>query len=198
MKLHHVAMVGVVATFFTLPMYSATGSNSATQPLGGQREAMRMVPAQAELVQTLDSKKTPPGYKFEARLASTVHLDNGVELPRGTMLEGTVATDDMQVNGMSKLALRFTKATTKSGEVVPIKATIVGIDRAEEMDAESDQATNDWTDKTLAVDQEGVLPGVDLHSRISSRNSGVLVSTDKDKMTLHSGSEIELAIAARS
>lgn len=162
---------------------------------------MRMVPARAALVENLDADKTKPGSRFEATLSKTVKLDNGPELPEGTVLLGTVATDDMNVKGTSKLALRFTEAKLKDGMVVPIKATIVGVYKPREDNfqgypvAPGDQVPNSWNDGTLQVDQIAVLSGVDLHSKIASMNSGVLVSTTKDNMKLSAGSEFALAIA---
>ena len=40
------------------------------------------------------------------------------------------------------------------------------------------------------------MSGVDLHSKIASMNSGVLVSTKKDDVKLKEGTEFGLAIAA--
>lgn len=180
---------------------NADGSQMAGVHEAGQREAMRMVPARAELMQNLDTKKTEPGYTFKAKLSKTAHLKDGTELPSGTILDGIVTEDDMQQQGMSKLALRFTDADLKDGKVVPLKATIVGIFGPEENESTGfpedagDQVPNSWTDGTLHVEQIGVLSGVDLHSNISSKNSGVLVSTKKHNLTLRQGSEIQLAIA---
>ncbi|MGC9222886.1 MAG: hypothetical protein ACP5E2_03120 [Terracidiphilus sp.] len=82
---------------------------------------------------------------------------------------------------------------------MPIKATIVGIfgpaDTSDYPEEAGDQVPNSWTDGTLQVDQIGVLSDIDLHSKISSRNSGVLVSTKKDNFKLDEGSEIQFAIA---
>jgi hypothetical protein len=44
------------------------------------------------------------------------------------------------------------------------------------------------------VDSEGVAPGVDLHSKASDQNSGVLV-TKKDDIKLPYGTKMELALA---
>jgi hypothetical protein len=45
------------------------------------------------------------------------------------------------------------------------------------------------------VDQLNALSGVDLHSKIASNNSGVLVSTKNDDVKLRAGTEFALAIA---
>ena len=87
--------------------------------------------------------------------------------------------------------------------MVPIKATIVGVFGPEDQNAEGyevqagDQQPNSWNDGTLQVDQIGALSGVDLHSKIASRNSGVFVSSKKDDVKLKNGSELTLAIAER-
>ena len=85
-----------------------------------------MVPAQGALVTAIDAKKDSPGKEFQVRLVKTVRLENGPELRSGTILVGQIAQDDMQMAGNSKLALRITEARLKSGDIVPIKATIVG------------------------------------------------------------------------
>jgi hypothetical protein len=196
-----------------LPAFSVAQSTENSQPsqnvqstapeAAGQQEATQMVPAQAALVDSLDAKKVQPGGQFKARLNGKVRLRNGSELPSGTMLIGSVAEDDMQLTGTSKLALRINQAQLKNGQVVPIKATIVGVLPPQNSNPEDgvtpgvagDQAQTGWNDGTLQVDQIDALSGVDLHSKIASANSGVFVSPKKDDVKLSKGSEIELAIA---
>lgn len=178
-------------------------TQSSTAALAGTHEAMLMVPARAALAQSLDAKKIGAGQQFQATLSDTVHLKNGTELPRGTTLIGVVSADHMQQGGMSRLVLRFTKAELKGGKVVPIKATIVGVYGPEDTNyngypvTPGDEDPNTWSNRFLRVDQIGALNGIDLHSRIASRDSGALVSSTKDEMKLQAGSEFALAIAAR-
>ena len=179
---------------------NSQNSGNSNQPRG-HHEAMRMVPARAVLDRDLDADKIKDGYEFRAKLAQKVQLDNGPMLPEGTILVGKVEKDDMDVSGTSKLALRFTQAQLKDGQVVPIKATIVGAfrDNGSSPDgypvAPGDQIPNSWNDGTLQVDQISVMSGVDLHSKISSNNSGVFVSKTKHNMTIPAESELALAIA---
>ncbi|MGB7264229.1 MAG: hypothetical protein WBC92_01870 [Terracidiphilus sp.] len=160
-----------------------------------------MVPAQAVLAQAIDAKKMQPGQQFQAKLSDTVHLKNGVELPKGTELIGKVATDKMGVDGRSTLALRFTKADLKNGKVLPIEATIIGIAPPEygsAWDGSDGQAPpNTWNGKTLQIDEIGALSGVDLHSAIAAQNSGVFVSSKKDNMKFSNQTQLSLAIAPR-
>jgi hypothetical protein len=132
-----------------------------------------------------------------------VHLKDGSELPRGTALVGTVAADNMQQYGAkSILALRFTQAQLKDGKTIPIQATIVGVAppmTTDSWDQGAGEAVPDpWNGSALQIDVVGVLSGVDLHSRIDGRNSGVFVSTKKDDMKLAAQSQMSLALTAGS
>jgi len=164
----------------------------------------QMVPAYAALPDNLDGDKIKVGDPVRVIVSNKVTLANGTLLPSGTTIEGVVATDDMQLAGTTKLALRFTKAEIKGGKVVPIKATIVGIFPPEAEDISNrpikpgDQITNaSMPQHPDSVDEIGALPGVDLHSKTASTNSGVLVSTSKHDVKLKRGSEIALSVVAQ-
>jgi hypothetical protein len=180
------------------------GQEPTTPPLRGEHEAMRMVPARAALKSDISADKVTPGATFEARLAHKIQLTNGPLLPAGTRLVGTVVTDEANSGGPSTLALRFDTAYLKDGMTVPIKATIVGLYGPEDFDnsgsavAPGDQAPNTWNDGTLRIDSIGVIKGVDLHSAIANPNSGVFVSENNRNVKIAAGSELALAIAART
>lgn len=162
-----------------------------------QSEASRMVAADAILDNGIDAKKVQPGEQFRATLRDTVHLKNGTELPRDTVLIGAVATDQMREGGTSALALRFTQAKLKDGKVIPIQADIMGVTSQSDSDQTWDfhHSPFDWNGTTLRIDQP--LSGFDLHGSIGSPDSGVFVSTKKDEMKISSGSQLSLAIAAQ-
>jgi len=168
-----------------------------------QAQAMQMVPGRAALIQTLDARKLKTGQQFKVRLADTVHLRNGSELPRGTTLLGMVSTDNLQP-GNVKLVLDFNQAKLKNGKIVPIKATIVGLFPPQPENSEGydivagDQQPNTWNDAVLQVDQVDAVSGVDLHSKIAAEDSGAFVTTKKGDVKLSSGSELLLAIAPQS
>jgi hypothetical protein len=167
----------------------------------GSAEAAQMVPARAYLTRKLDANNAKPGTKFTANLSKSIVLKNGTELPRGTKLIGTVATDDMNMQGTSKLALRITQAQLKGGKTIPVKATIVGVYGPESETSQGyvlspgDEEANDWNKNTLVIDEIDAMSGVDLHSRIAGHNSGVFVSKKKNDVKLAAGSELALAIA---
>jgi hypothetical protein len=166
----------------------------------GQQEAMLMVPAQGALLQTIDAGKVGSGNEFKVKVVGKVRLNNGTELPSGTVLVGTITKDNQQANE-SRLAVRFTQANLKDGGVVPIKATIVGVAKPSIEDLEGysvtpgDQAPNEWNNKILRVEQSNVVPHVDFRSDIASEDSGVFVAAGNHNFKLSEGSEIELAIA---
>lgn len=168
---------------------------------GAKAEAGDMVRAQAALDRTIDAKQVKAGDQFTAKLANKVRLKNGTELPAGTELIGKIGTDDMQQTGMSKMALCLDQARLKDGKTLPVKATIVGLygpgagSSQTYPVAPGDQVKNDWKRSETGIDELGALSGIDLHSKLASRNSGVLVSTKKDDFKLKRGTEFALALA---
>jgi hypothetical protein len=167
-------------------------------------EAATMVSARVALIQNVDGSKAKPGDAVQTTLADKVALKNGTVLPAGTKILGVVAADELNLAGTAKLALIFNKAVLKNGTVIPIKATVVGVYAPESQDINGrpikpgDQFIGDWSGKSTVVDEIGALPGVDLHSRVDSSNSGVLVSTNKHDVKLKWGSELSLAVASQT
>jgi len=183
---------------FVSPQFArAVDSQSNQGTVSARLEASQMVPATVNLKNAIDARKIHAGDHFEAVLQHNVQLKNGPKLDHGTLLIGTVTTDQT-AQGDSRLALRFTRAQLKNGQVIPIKATVVEIAQPEE-DSGMDVADESglWSPQTLRVDQVNALSGVDLHSAIASPNSAVFVSNKKDDVKLIAGSQIVVAIAAK-
>lgn len=160
-------------------------------------------PGVVVLTHAIDAKKLTSGATIQTRLTHSVHLADGITLPTGTSLIATVAEDDMQVDGKVKLALRFTEARMKDGKTIPIKATILAVateaipgpngpDMGETELAVPDNLNN----QPDVIDATGVANGVDLHSKSSSQNSGVFVTSTKSDIKLPLGTKIELALAS--
>lgn len=192
-----------IATLSLAMLTPAFGQSNAqtsqdNQP-SGVSEAQHMVRARASLTHALDSNSIHAGDQFRATLSGNVHLSSGVALHKGDALVGTVAQDDMNTTGKSHLAVRFTQAVLKNGQTIPVKATIVALyapaDLAGFSYSDEDPAPNSWNNGTLRIDQVDVVNGVDLHSNISSQNSGVFVS-QKNNVKLPAGTQLALAIAA--
>jgi len=201
-------VVALLVAFCPRPSWTQSGQdaqatdNNTAPPAAADSAAAQMVPAQAILEKDLDSKTAQPGQQFQVRLGSTIQLKNGPELPRGTMLVGTIATDNAHASGSSTLALRFTQANLKDGKSIPIVATIVGIAPPATYEGGinvGDVASPEpWDGKTLQSDVIGAEAGVDLHSRIAGDNSGVFVATKSSNVKLAASSQFALAIGAQS
>jgi len=211
MKREFATGLAVAAIAFTLliPQFaqaravddSKASSGDIPSTLGQREKAQLMVPAQAALTKTLDARKVQPGQQIRITLSKSVQLKDGPELPRGTELIGTVVAGPANSNSTSRLELRFTQAVLKSGKIVPIKATIVGVHSPGSGDivghpiAAGNQAPNNWNSQILEVEQTDSESGVQLQSKIASENSGTLVSTKKGAVKLLAGSEFALAIS---
>jgi hypothetical protein len=182
----------------TADMQSGQAAQSTSSPSSATQEAAKMVSATAVFTSEIDSRKAQPGMQFQAKLLNKVQLENGPQLPAGTMLVGQIVSDDMQSAGSAKVALRFTQANLNGGQTVPIKATIINVYNVPDSSAASQygahSAPDSWDRQVTAIDQIDALSGVDLHSDIASPNSGVFVSTKKDDIKLSKSIGIELAI----
>ncbi len=197
MKLTWTAALPVAASLFFFP--SITPSQSIPAQNG---QIASETPGVVELTQKIDAQKLAPGATIETRLTHAVHFANGTALPAGTRLIATVAQDDMQMEGKAKLALRFISAQTKDGKTVPIKATILNV-ATQVLPVENNSSTiepimavpDNLNNQPDRVDAFGIASGVDLHSDVSSQNSGVFVTTTKDDVKLPDGTKMELALA---
>jgi hypothetical protein len=205
----------IFALSIALGWYAALGSSSQARAVNSQSSSQsadnssatgdegavaQMVPAAAVLAQDLDTKKLQPGEQFKATLSDTVHLKNGVELPRGTELEGTVAKEGTPDGAKTALALRFTQANVKGGKAIPIEATIVGVAPPYDnlsVSSNEEAPPTPWNGQSRQIDVNGVLSGVDLHSRIGGEDSGVFVSPTKSSMKLTARTQMALAICAQ-
>ncbi len=182
---------------------SKASPESSASIMAQKKEAQLMVPAQTALNSTLDSSKAQPGQQLRVTISKTVRLKDGTELPRGTKILGTVASNPAGADAKSKMSLRFTKAELKDGKLIPITATIVGVYPPDLDDSEGypvpagDQESNTWNSSILAVDQIGPQAGLELHSKIANKYSGTLVSTKNRDVKLPKGTELALAIAVR-
>lgn len=139
----------------------------------------------------LDAQKLATGAIVRVQLTNTVRFADGTKLPNGTWLSATVVQDSLQ-RGDVRLALRFTKAELKHGATIPIKATILGVSSV--YNASSDLAMTIPNSSKDSFDVEDLTSGVDLHSKVSSQDSGVFVSKTKNDVKFNTNTEMELAI----
>jgi hypothetical protein len=160
------------------------------------------VPGVVLLTHSLDARKISPGATFQTRLIDTVHLNNGTKLPSGTLIIGTVVQDDMQPEGRVTFALRFSHAQLKNGKTIPIMATVLDVSTGTEA-VENEQSVfepvlvvpRNLTSQSDQVDVIDVNPGIDLHGRANSPNSGIFVATTKNDIRFPTYTQIALALA---
>lgn len=151
--------------------------------------------ASATLVQNIDSKNASQGEAVTARLTS--NLKGATELPKGTVLVGTVAQVQPSTNGsQASLSIVFDQAQLRDGHKIPIKATIIGAFPEESSDfGPSPDLVPDTIAPDQQVDQEpGPLSHVSLHSAVQSNTSGVFSSTDRN-INLKKGTQLQFAIS---
>ena len=91
----------------------------------------------AELNQSLDSKKSKPGDSVTARTTEAVKSDGKVILPKGTKLVGHVTRASARAKGDqdSALALQFDRAVLKNGQEIPLAVSIQALAAAREATA---------------------------------------------------------------
>ena len=174
---------------------SASGRavNSASAP----NEAAQMVAVRAILVNAFQTRKGQSNVEaFNVILVDKVRLTNGLELPPGTVLEGSASI--MKTDADTTVFIRFDKADLRGGRVIPVKVTIMGIagPSAENVGDYDDDEIPSWDPSILSVDEMNALGNVDLHSAIANDDSGILVSPRPKDVKISAQSQFELAIAA--
>lgn len=110
-------------------MAQNSGGSAPTQPQSqGAQHTIQLVQARAELAKTLDAKKTKQGQPVTAKLEENIRIPNAQELPKNTILEGHVdQVKASQHRSQSTLTITFDKAKLKSGQELPIKATVIAV-----------------------------------------------------------------------
>ena len=107
----------------------AASAQPANSPAGSTADssASWLAGGTARLNRAIDSQTARQGDAVEARLIDAVKTPDGVKLPTGTELHGTVsAVKASQDGGPSSISLRFDKAELKNGKTVPVKVTVIG------------------------------------------------------------------------
>ena len=103
----------------------STPTTGATQPA---QQTIHMVEAKAELGKTIDSKKAKQGDAVTARLVADVNVPDAQPLPKNTVLEGHVdQVTPSDHKSDATMVVTFDKAKLKSGQEVPIKATVLAM-----------------------------------------------------------------------
>ena len=107
-----------------------SASDAGTQP----QHKIQMVQVQAQLDNTLDTKKAKQGEAVTAKLEENVQIPDAQALPKNTVLEGHV--DQVQASehkSDAMMVVTFDKAKLKDGQELPIKATIIALSQPQSM-----------------------------------------------------------------
>lgn len=121
-----IVSAAVAFAAFSIAGYGQQASSPAAT--AAPQRNIQMVGARATLSKSLDAKKLKQGDPVTAKLQDDVKASGAPELPKNTVLMGHV--DQVQASehkSDSSLQVTFDKAQLKSGQQVPIKATIMQI-----------------------------------------------------------------------
>jgi hypothetical protein len=107
----------------------AQSQNSGAQSSGAQpQHTIQMVQTQALLDTSIDAKKAKQGQEVRAKLEENVSIPDSQTLPKNTVLEGHVdQVTPSEHKSDSTVVVTFDKAKLKSGQELPIKATVIAV-----------------------------------------------------------------------
>jgi len=105
---------------------ASAGTNSSLSSGSQQSSLAAGTAVNAELSDSLDSKKVKTGDEVTARTTEAVKADGKTVLPRGTKLVGHITRASARSKGdaESMLAIRFDRAILKKGQELPVALSI--------------------------------------------------------------------------
>ena len=154
------------------------------------QQSTNLVAANAVLQTRIDAKTAKAGDTVVVKLASSIRVPGGTELPRNTLLIGHI--DQAQAaehNGVSTVTLTFDKAQPKHGQAVAIKTTIIGI-----QPSGTEFFPPDLNSRLKVEQAPDSAHGFSLNSDVQGANSGVLKADGKN-VRVGDGTELQLAVA---
>ncbi len=188
--------VGIAAVLISAPIYAS---------MQAQPQHLKLVSANAELTQGLNSKSSRQGQTVTAKLTANVTTAGPMELPKGTMLMGAVEqVQPGNANGSkSEISIVFNEARLKDGREIPIKATLLGAYPPAAVYTLGGvgsylpiQPRLIPSDQSVIQDP-GTLGNIAMHSAVQSDVSGTFLSK-KNGIKLSQGTQLQLAIAPES
>lgn len=111
---------------------SPSASETMDLPTGSSSEIQIPVNTEIEvrLLDALSTQRNVRGDRFRAEVAEDVRIDKNTGIPRGTLVLGTIAYLKRagRIAGRAEMNLRFEKLQFRDGTILPIDATLVGIE----------------------------------------------------------------------
>lgn len=185
------ALLSISAAILSLAVFP-TAINAQSTPSADNNSAehalsLRMVPAQTVFDKALEGKNAQAGQEFQVTLVQKVKLNDGQELPKGTVLAGTIVN-----YANAKLSVRITQAKLKDGKLIAIQAVITGLYDSGSLNAQ--YGTNSWTPGQVNVQQNSAVDGLRISSRVGTADSGTF-EAKKENVKFDRGNALFLAIA---
>jgi hypothetical protein len=123
---HRIVFAAFVAAFVGVHPAGAQSSSVQSAP---SAHLVQMVNLVANVDKTVDTKKAKAGDPFTAKVVTGGKLDDGTDVPAGSILEGHVDSVTPSENkGDSVLMVTIDKLAIKNGKEVPVKATITRVE----------------------------------------------------------------------
>jgi len=128
----YLSLLAFAACSIALPAHSfaqsgATASGSATAQTAGTFSATSRL--SAEFTRKIDTKDAKVGDQVSARTTAKASLADGTELPKGTVLTGTVTEVHAKSSAekTAHLAFSFDRAVLHDGREIPMHATLTSL-----------------------------------------------------------------------
>jgi hypothetical protein len=114
-------------------LYTAVAQSTAAG--AAPEHVIQMVNLVANVDKSIDTKKAKAGDAFTAKVTTAGKLDDGTDVPIGSVLEGHVDSVTPSENkGDSVLTVTIDKLAIKNGKEIPVKATITHVASTESED----------------------------------------------------------------
>jgi hypothetical protein len=174
------------------------------------QQTLQMTNVLANVDKGLDAKKAKAGDAFTAKTVSATTLNDGTNVPAGSILEGhvdSVTPSDHKSDSM--IVLTIDKVQVKGGKEVPVKATIVSVttfetalgqdtggpkDKAFDTSARDTARMNGVGDAQAASTGPRPVPGLSVTSTAANMNSGTLTQS-KGNVHLSNQNQIQVGLA---
>lgn len=163
-------------------------------------EQSNIVGVNARLDHTISTGKATNGQLVAVKLDRSVKTVDGIDLPKGTQLEGTITHVQASANGgPASVSLVFNKAQLKDGRQIPVKVTLLGAYPPGQMqasnygDEEMGPAPRHINPQERILQEPGMLSHVSMISSVEGHNSATFRKKDGN-FTLHAGTYFQLGI----
>ena len=119
-----IILVALAGSLIGLPSAVAQSTAEGAAPA----HIVQMVNLVATVDKSIDTKKAKAGDPFDAKVATAGKLDDGTEVPIGSILEGHVdSVTPSEKKGDSVLTVTIDRLAIKNGKEIPVKATITQV-----------------------------------------------------------------------